>query len=169
MRKLTATLFAAFAIALVPASAAWAGSGNSSVDQYTEHVPTAGGGGGGGGGSGHSSIPPSTQQSLDSQGAAGQAAANLAESSAPVKRDSKAGNSGHGKHSRVDAVGTSSPGGSGGGSAGDAIGQAVKGDSGGGLGVLLPIILAVSVLGAVAIVAARRRGAGPGGDSQASA
>ena len=169
MRKLTATLLTAFAIALAPASAAWAGSGNASVDQYTEHVPTAGGGGGsGGGGSGQSSIPQSTQQSLDTQGAAGQAAANLAESSAPsapVKRDSKAGNSGHGQRSRVDAVGTSSPGSSG----GDAIGQAVKGDSDGGLGVLLPIILVVSVLGAVAIVAARRRGAGPGSDSQASA
>ncbi len=51
MRKLSATI--ACLSFLATAGPAWAGGGNSSVDQYTEQIPTAGGGGGGsGGGSG---------------------------------------------------------------------------------------------------------------------
>lgn len=150
------------ALATAPAAVAHAG-GNSSVDQYTESVPTAGGGshhsGGGGSNNSSSSIPQSTAQSLDSQGSTGQAAANLAQATAPKRVPSHhkkhAGNSHRDRGSSVVPV--AHPGD--GPSAGGAAGQSLGGDSG-GIGLALPIFLGASVLAAVAVVAVRRRGSG---------
>jgi hypothetical protein len=152
------------ALATAPAAVAHAG-GNSSVDQYTESVPTAGGGShhsGGGGNSGSSSIPQSTAQSLDSQGSTGQAAANLAEATAPKRVPSHhkkhAGNSHRDRGSSLAPV--AHPG------DGPAAGQSIGSDSGGGIGLLLPIFLGASLLAAITVVAVRRRGSG--GNPQAS-
>jgi hypothetical protein len=145
------------ALATAPAAVAHAG-GNSSVDQYTESVPTAGGGShnsGSGGSNGSSAIPQSTAQSLDSQGSTGQAAANLAEATAPKRVPSHhkkhAGNSQRDRGSSVAPV--AHPG------DGPSAGQSLGGDSG-GIGLALPIFIGASLLAAAAVVAVRRRGSG---------
>ena len=167
MRKLLAGI--ACMSFLVIASPAWAGGGNSSVDQYTEQIPTAGGGGGGdsSGGSGDSSgdpsaIPQATAQTLESQGEAGQAAADLAKSTAPKPVAKSPGPKVHGKGADVVPADERAAWAdvSNGGSAGNAVGNAVGGDAAGGLGVALPIILAASLLGAIALLISRRRAGG---------
>jgi hypothetical protein len=163
MRKLV-TAIACLAMLLVAASPAWAGGGNSSVDQYTEQIPTAGGGNGGAsGGGGSGSIPAATQDSLESQGSTGQAAATLAESTAPApvsktRKPKSTGQKAHGHHhAQVFARERPSVSPGGGSSPSNAVGQAVGGDAAGGMGIALPIIIGASSLAAIALFLTRRR------------
>ena len=126
--------------------------GNSALDQYQENVPGAGGnqpssGANGGGGS---ALSPSAQQALADQGPAGVAAASVAGATAPKKAAKAGGNEGSGS-----ATGT------GGSPINNAVDRVVGGgDSGDGMGVALPIILGSSLLGALLLLALRRRGGG---------
>ncbi len=164
--------------------------GNSAASQYVEVVPTASGGrptssihatpGGAGSGGGNSSggasgsstrsgsgsgssitsdsgsssatgsaspVSRSTQRKLDSLGASGRAAAALAQATAPPQASAP----------KIDlAIGS-------GGSPTSALLRAVAGSSGsGGLGVLLPVILIGSLVGAAALAVVRRRGGSRG-------
>jgi hypothetical protein len=147
--------------------------GNSAIGQYVESVPTAsgsqptnsihpaGGGahsggsaGGGTGGGGPSSgagtaVSAATLQSLASHGSDGQATAALARATAPTA-STAGGSPGHGS-STLNHGGSS-------GSPFSAVLSALGGSStGGGLGVLLPIILIGTLLGAGALALLRRR------------
>lgn len=172
-------LLVALAATAVP-SAAMARSttaappGNSAVNQYLENVPTANGsrpantihigsGGSGGGGGSSSAVSARTQQSLARQGSDGVAAIALARETAPAVTAS----AGHGAASTIGAGSTGASGGpgssagSGTTSGSSAIGTLVNaltgGSSQGGLGPVLPVILVVTAIGAVALAAARRR------------
>jgi hypothetical protein len=156
--------------------------GNSGIDQYTESIPGAGGnhptgghhGGGGGGGGNGSSVSPGVTSTLNSQGPAGQGAANLATATAP-----DVGGAGHGGNAQAGQGGkgggpANAKGGSGT-TAGGATsgGSAASGGSGSGvdaiaaeltgagvdngMGIFLPIILGAALVGALALVALRLR------------
>ena len=163
---------ALLAAVMLPASAAaknrvLAPPGNSGVNQYDESVPTAAGnqptntlhpgtrvpGGPGGGGGRGSAISPSTQRALDRQGAAGRAAAALALATAPgaAHRRPSGQTNGAGR-----AAGSAAPAGAGFSPVKSLI-KAFTGSASGGLGPLLPILLVVSALGAMALAIIRRR------------
>jgi hypothetical protein len=159
------------ALAAAPAQAKNCGThtvappGNSGVNQYVEHVPTAcgdkpsnkvqggvggGGGAGGAGGSGSGGgISASTARQLAKLGAAGQAAAAFAKATSP----------GHaGKNGRGSASVSSASTGDSGSSPISSLVRALTGSSsGGGLGTFLPILLIASVIGLGGIALLRRR------------
>jgi hypothetical protein len=153
MRRSIAAL-ATLAALVVPAAALAAQPGpppgNSGADQYTENIPTAGGsqttggGGGAGGGGGGSAVSPGTVRELQGQGSAGKGAAAFAQATAP-----------RGAH-RGEAASE----GGGGTPIGDVLKQVTgaDSDSGGGMGLVLPIVLGASLLAAVGLLLARRRG-----------
>jgi hypothetical protein len=146
--------------------------------------PTGGGGshhqGGGGGGNG-SSVSPGVTSTLDSQGPAGQGAASLATATAPdvggPAQHGGAAQAAQGGKSGGSASATGNSKGGNGASAGGAAhgGNAASGDSGSGsgvdaiaaeltgagvdngMGIFLPIILGVALVGALALVAFRLR------------
>jgi hypothetical protein len=161
MRKLAVVLFALFALLATPATGY--AQDNSAQDEYTENVPAGGGdrpsdnAGGGGSGEGGGSLPPGTVQDFQALGADGEAAAALAEATAPG-----------GENGRDRATGTrggdGAPATGGGSPIGDVVGD-VAGGSGdeGGMGVALPLILGASLLGAIALLVARRRGGSEAG------
>jgi hypothetical protein len=164
MRRVSCFLVATaalLALAAVPGPAL--AQDNSAIDEYTENVPGAGGDrpsrdvdGGTGGGSG-STLPPSSSEALASQGAAGAAAADLAQATAPAR---EAGGSGGG------ADGSTARERSGGGvpSVGDVLAEVGRGSDSDGLGIVLPIILGSVLVGALLFLLARRRRQGePGG------
>jgi hypothetical protein len=153
--------------------------GNSGLDQYTENIPGAGGNhptggggshhpGGGGGGSG-SSVSPGVTHTLDSQGPAGQGAANLAATTAPdvggnapAGHGGKSGGSANAKGgSGTTAGGAASRGNAASGGSGsgvDAIAAELTGSGvDNGMGILLPIILGAALIGALGLVALRLR------------
>lgn len=158
MRKILTTT-AVLSLLLVPAIAQ-AAPGGSANDEYTEHVPGAGGDtpseGVGGGSGGGGSLPPGTAEALAAQGTAGERAAALAQATAPNK-PGKGSNSTSGSSETGEADQTS--GGSGGG-VGGVIDQIASGNDSeeGGMGPVLPIVLGATVLGACALLLARRRG-----------
>jgi len=144
--------------------------GNSGASQYQEDVPSAAGAvpvtklpsavNAG------QAVPHSVVTQLDHDGAAGHAAAQLANRTAPTAT------SVHASHSGTNAPATSSGGPPSGGSPprggspsggespsspGSQITGAVIGGTGGGLGLLLPVALAGFLIVAIAIVLARRR------------
>jgi hypothetical protein len=143
--------------------------GNSGVSQYQEDVPTAKGnrpsntitpgttngpgpssGSGSSSGAGSSSsggsLSSSTLRALDRQGSAGRGAAALAQATAP----------GQGGASRPTGIGRDSQ--EPGSSPASSLVKALTGSSnGGGLGALLPIILAVTLVAATALALLRRR------------
>jgi hypothetical protein len=156
MRKLTVVLVALCGLLALPASGN--AQDNSAQDEYTENVPAGGGdrpsdnAGGGGSGEGGGSLPPRTVQDFQALGADGQAAAALAEATAPdgeKGRDRATG-------ARGDAGEPTSGGGS---PIGEVVGDIAGGPSDeGGMGVVLPLILGAGLLAAIAFIVARRRG-----------
>jgi hypothetical protein len=123
----------ATADAKVQCGKAPAPTGNSEVNQYIEGVPgpcgpnqVTGGAGNPGGGSGGSVVPAQTRKQLQSKGADGQAAAALADATAP-------GNPGSGGVSGVSR------------------------SSDKGIGLLLPLILAATLLAGILYFVRRRR------------
>jgi hypothetical protein len=175
MRKISIalTLTALLVLPVVAQAGPHHNPGNSAGDEYTENIPGAGGdhqgGSGSGGGSGSSSsLPPGTVQALQQQGGAGAGAANFANSTGPkaAKKAARAQASGkNGANGSNSTSGSESGSGSGGGSLGDVVKQVASGSDSSdsdGMGAALPIILAASVLGALAFLLARRRGGGSG-------
>lgn len=161
--------------------------GNSGVSQYVETIPTAhggrptssvhkggsgsahsqGGGGsgtsGGGGSAGGGTISSSTQRALDSQGAAGRAAAAFIQATAPsgvhtTKQGPGGGGNGAGAggaragSNNADASAGNGP------SPANSVFHALTGSSSsGGLGSILPIVLVVSSLGLSTLAILRRK------------
>lgn len=160
MRILIALIATVALAALTPPLAAASGSG---IDQYVEQVPGAGGnhttGGGPGGGPGggsngpsSGSLPSATAQALNSQGSVGRAAAAVAAGSAPSKAHRQANGGTKNKHKHAQA----GPGGAGGVSP---TGSGLV-TSGGptDIGIVLPLILGMSLLAALALAILRRDG-----------
>jgi hypothetical protein len=138
------------ALASAAAAATTTPPGNSGVDQYTETFPTAEGGEGTGsqrGGDPSRALGDQTAQRFADAGAAGRAAANLAAATAPR------------------AAGRPAPA-SGSGGSGDLSGplgvleHAVGTSDSGGMGPLLPLLLAATLLAASGYLLARRRRVG---------
>lgn len=138
---------------------------NSGAGQYTENVPDAGGdkpsdqlvAGGGSDGSGSGgALPPGAEDALDSlasQGPLGAAAAGLARAGAePSASDRGQGGPG----GPAGSPRTGSAGEDEGSVLGELFGQLTGSDSD-GMGIALPILLALSVVAAVLIVLARQR------------
>jgi hypothetical protein len=129
--------------------------GNSGVSQYQEDVPTvtgnrpsntiAPGGGTQGSGASGGALGPSTLRALDKQGSVGRKAAALAAATAPnLSRPAPP--------RRIESTGNP------GASPVASVVKALTGSSNaGGLGLLLPIILIASLLGAAALALLRRR------------
>jgi hypothetical protein len=177
--KRTTAIFGLLLALALPASApaknrTYAPPGNSGVNQYVESVPTAGGkkpansvhaggGSGGGGGGSSSSIPASTQQQFARQGAAGRAAIALAQATAPSggSASARTGRHGSGRSGNGATTGSASPGTAPRTAAGfspvSSLLKTFTGSTAGGLGALLPIILVVSAVGAMAMAIFRRR------------
>lgn len=108
-------------------------------------------GGGGSQGSGAGAISPSTASALTAQGADGASAAAFAQATAPGRARTSAPRTGASR--QVPATPARS-----GSSPVSSVVKALTGSaSNGGLGPLLPVILAVSLLGATALAIARRR------------
>jgi hypothetical protein len=161
--------------------------GNSGVSQYLETLPTAGGGqptnsvhpvagpvGGSGGSSGAGGsggaaasggtagnagagggtpIAASTQRALEAHGQTGAAAAALAVATAPHGSRPAAQTGESRANSSVSAASTSA-----GSSPATSVFKTLTGSAGGeGLGPLLPLLLIVSLLGAVVVALLRRR------------
>jgi hypothetical protein len=186
-RLLRATLLAAglLALAATPALARHhrhrplAPPGNSGINQYVESYPTAsgnqptnrvhrhngshgsgptagagGGGGGGGGTGGGGGVSNATASALAAQGPSGAAAASLAQATAPshprVHRQPVAGPRVI-QGNPVAAVGGSP-------SAASSIFKALTGSStSGGLGLLLPVLLIIALVGAAGLAVLRHR------------
>jgi hypothetical protein len=161
-------------------------SGNSAVNQYVEVVPTASGGkpsrnihptvGGGGSskGGGPTAVAPSTSAALARSGAIGQQAAAIAQATAPsgvhgatASTGPTGRGSGSGVRGTLPNAGQASATGATGGAATPAAhskspsSQVLAALSGstthGGLGVLLPVLLAVAVIAGAVIAVGRRR------------
>jgi hypothetical protein len=170
MRGVPILLIALLGIAAaLPAAAS--GQDNSAIDQYTENVPGAGGdspdGGNGSGqtgtgtGGSDATLPGADADQLQAQGADGEAAAQLAESTAPAGSNQSGGSS---NATGVSTAPDNQHGANSGGlpSVGAVVGNVAGGAEGpGGMGVWLPIILGASLLAAIALGIARwRRGPG---------
>jgi hypothetical protein len=151
-------------------------AGDSQADEYAEVIPgpcgdespSAGpGGAGGSGGSPEGILPQGTAEQLQSQGAGGKNAATLAENTTPGGGAQASGRGAGGADGGV--TGRSVDVGSGGGAL-SGIFEALSGESGSddGLGLLLPLALAATLLAGVAIWRVRRSTeADSGGESRA--
>ena len=139
--------------------------GNSEADQYSETIPGACGSHppnpGNPAGSSNGTVPPQTLRQLRSLGPAGRNAAALAQANAP------AGARGQGNaltDRRPGSPGAASANGAGeGGDALSGVGRALGGSSGGdgGMGFVLPLVLAGTLVTGAAYWLMRRRRAGP--------
>ena len=151
-RVLTVLIVAALGVCLPPAAALGQGGG---VDEYTEQLPGAGGGkptSGGGddeNSTGGGPLSPAAVDSLDELGSDGTAAAELAQTSGPGTAQSP-GDSGGSDAAVPDET-----------SGAVDVGN-LAGDSGDGVGIALPIVLALILLAAVGFVIVRRTGRRPG-------
>lgn len=156
MRKISIAIGIVLILSLgSPAGAAQVSPpGNSGVNQYSETLPGAGGdqpssdaGSGSAAANGGSSLSPEAQRALQDQGPAGAAVADLASKTAPRVPNSGA---------QGDRDSSNSSGGD------SAIGAGVDqlaGNDASGMGIALPIILLLTLIGAAAIFAMRRRNA----------
>jgi hypothetical protein len=126
----------------------------SAASQYTEDVPTAGGnaptsgvgGSGPGSGSGAGSIPAKTLHQLNHSGSAGAAAASLARSLSPATHTTPA------KHTpTATPAASTTPKAHVGAPAAQVIKTLGGSDAGGGIGILLPAILVLSLIGATGL------------------
>jgi hypothetical protein len=132
---------------------------NSGANQYVEVIPTASGGkpshritGSSGGSSAQTAIAPSTEQALAQQGTAGVQALALARATAPAGLRHAATTP-----AIATAPVTTTPAPAAGGSSpASEVVRAVTSTQG-GLGPLLPVILVVTLLGAVALTISQRR------------
>jgi hypothetical protein len=152
MRRVLTIVLAAALVAVVAPSMAL-GQSNAGIDEYTEEVPGAGGGnpthGGGGGGEDPSTggpLSPAEVSSLEELGADGAAAAELAQASGPRDDGGTPGVAA----SPDDSSGVA-----------DVVGD-LAGDSDEGIGIMLPVVLALTLLAAVGFVLVRRHGGRPG-------
>jgi hypothetical protein len=159
------TISAAFA--LMPAGVAHARStppgtnaapGVSGVDEYVESVPTANGSSlraaPSAGGGGESSLPAAARRQLAAQGADGQAVLALARGGAARESGrSRSGSGGRpGGQAAARAAGEAQPPASSDQpSTASALARALDGSGPGGMGAALPVIMAVSLLGAAAL------------------
>ena len=167
MRTISIAIVLGLAVALVAPSFALAQGippDNSGADQYVEGVPGAGGdkpsGGGGGGGAGNgvegedgSGLSPAAQEALEAEGPAGAQVAEAVGATAPGKGGK--GADGAKAQDSADSVqrGEDNDGGSG---IDDVVGSLTGSDSG-GMGLALPAILLLTLLGALALAIVRRR------------
>ena len=140
------TMLVAVLTALALPSAALAGGGNSAIEEYVLDIPS-------GGGADHgapsdtdagSTLSPSTETALDAEGEDGAAAAKLAKATGPG-RNSEGG--------RPEGPAEES----GGSGIADVIGDVASG-SDAGMGLVLPIVLGLALIGAVGAVIVRRSG-----------
>jgi hypothetical protein len=137
--------------------------GNSEIDQYSENVPGPCGDqpvnppGGDSDTPGADPLPSGTADDLSSFGADGQAAAALAQSTAPPNRGLDGANGGEGAGAAEGASpGTAEDGDSILESIVNAFTGSADGEDGDGLGLLLPLILAAVLLAAIAYGIRRR-------------
>jgi len=153
---LAVTLF--FAAAQPAGAAQVTPPGNSGVNQYTETLPGAGGdqptggankGQNGTGNDGGASLSPAAERALRAQGQIGAEVAGLA-STAPQHPQ--------GQGARPAGKRHAGPVGSGGSGLGNVVDRLVGSDGSGGMGIALPIVLGSSLLGALLLIALRRRG-----------
>jgi hypothetical protein len=147
----------------VAAAAKTVPPGNSGADQYSETLPGAGGNdktnaGGSSGGSQDDVLSATAQKNLDQLGGAGQATADLAEATAPQRQGT-----GQDKRQGDRKATDNDPSGSSG--FVDVLGQVAGNDDSGGMGIMLPLILASSLLAAFAFLWVRRRGGGTAEDT----
>ena len=148
---LRATFIAVLAILLGLAGPAGAQEvnappGNSAVDEYLETVPGATGNQPTNRSTDRSALPAAERRALERQGADGRAAADLAESAGPqAARTDAAQPSGTAALPRADSGGVVDP-----------LRRAASGSEE-GMGLWLPILLALGAIGAVAAVLWRRR------------
>ena len=138
--------------------------GNSAVDEYLETVPGADGNhpvkpGQGGG------LPKAARRQLEALGADGKAAAAVANATGPAKapRSGRGGSDSAGDNAAAPSAagsveGADSAGGGSGTTA--AVARAIGGSGGMGMGVVLPALLILSLVAALATVVARHRRAG---------
>lgn len=179
MRQISILLSIAGLLAVPAAATAAQGNippGNSGGNQYTEGIPGPGGnqrthgGGGGQNGQGSSPLSPSARQALAGRGALGERVAALAAATGTGHRvggGQTAGAAGKGAAGKGAGGKGQSKGGNGAASGGNgdsgllsAVKHAVGDEDSGGMGIVLPLIIGLSLLGALAIVLARRRGGG---------
>jgi hypothetical protein len=155
MRKISIAIGSLLILSLASSAGAAqvAPPGNSGVNQYSETLPGAGGdqpssdsGGGGAEGNQGSSLSPKAQRALQEHGPTGAAVAGLASQTAPQVANSGAQNRSH--DSRESG---------GGGSALGAGVDQLSGSETSGMGVALPIIILLSLIGAIAVFVLRRR------------
>jgi hypothetical protein len=159
---------------LVPLSVAWGTPrtvppGASGANQYTETLP---GPGGDEPTSGHSGdqhggeardpaqvLGKSSAAKLEGLGPEGVAAARLATESAPAKsaRDRNGTNGGQGKSSTGTGRSESGSTSSGSSAIGQVVGQLSGSSSSGGMGLLLPVLIAMTVVGAAGYLVGRHR------------
>lgn len=162
MTRTTLSLVAMLALAaILPAAspAARVPSGNSGVDQYTETYPTAGGqahgrNSPGGNRPSAAALGPRDARRLDSQGADGRAAADLAAATAPARAGATGGGSGGGAASAGGAAAGEPSGSSG---LAEVLRQATGSSSSGEMGLLLPLIIVATLAWSLAYLARRRR------------
>jgi hypothetical protein len=124
--------------------------GNSGVDEYLETVPTAGGNAPSSGApsGGHGHLPAAVTKALAARGADGRATAALAAGTAPSGPARSTPPAGLPARELREPSGSSVP---------SAIARALGGEGAGGMGVWLPILLALSALGIGGVAVARRR------------
>lgn len=131
--------------------------GNAGVDEYLETIPEADGNrparpSGDGGGEPQSALDAQTRQDLEDLGADGAAAARLADEAARAAGDRPKGSGGTESAGSADSLD-----GAGGSGLGAVLAQTVNSDDG-GMGVALPILLLITLVGAAALLVIRRRG-----------
>jgi hypothetical protein len=157
------------AMLAVPGVAVAQAPGNGGADEYTETLPGAGGNtpsnqGGGGSGGGESGAPtasgpltPAQVAALEAQDEDGAAAAALAEQSGPDRsggEDTGAAGSDGSDTAGSDTAGSGTADDSG---IREVVGNVASG-SDDGMGAALPIILAATLIGALAFLIVRRSG-----------
>lgn len=160
--RLTLSLALVAVLVAAPAALAQKPPDNGAVDQYTEGLPgpegetPSGGGGGSGGGAGGGSggegaLPPSAVEALEAEGSDGEAVARIVEGTAPRGSGERgpAGSGGERAASAEESGGLI-----------DSVQAAVTGEEG-GMGIVFPLILGGSLLGAVVLLLLGRRGGGP--------
>ena len=155
MHRLVPKLIAALAITLLlPATAP--AQDNSAIDEYIEALPGAGGDRDGSDQARNSSdnggarLPASAADALEGEGPSGAAAAEVAQATAPEP-------SGKRRHAASRALEPDHEPADGSPSVGRVVGGTLSGSSSNGLGGVLPIILVIIPVAALALALVRRR------------
>jgi hypothetical protein len=139
--------------------------GNSEADQYSETIPGACGNhppnAGNPAGSPNGTVPTQTLNRLESLGAGGRNAAALAQANAPAGARGQGGAGGSRGGANANQAGAGEAGDGGGALSG--VGRALGGSPGDdeGMGFVLPLVLAGTLVAGIAYWLMRRRRAGP--------